>query len=42
MDRMGANFLKVVNQIKTRLGANPVPLQLAIGAKNISPVLLTW
>ncbi len=33
MDRMGANFLKVVNQIKTRLGANPVPLQLAIGAE---------
>ncbi|WP_303719866.1 GTP-binding protein, partial [Pseudomonas aeruginosa] len=31
MDRMGANFLKVVGQIKTRLGANPVPLQLAIG-----------
>ncbi|MBD4198115.1 GTP-binding protein, partial [Xanthomonas citri pv. citri] len=30
MDRMGANFLKVVGQIKTRLGANPVPLQLAI------------
>ncbi|MDU7046078.1 MAG: elongation factor G [Enterobacter roggenkampii] len=29
MDRMGANFLKVVGQIKTRLGANPVPLQLA-------------
>ncbi|RFT04910.1 GTP-binding protein, partial [Edwardsiella anguillarum] len=34
MDRMGANFLKVVNQIKTRLGANPVPLQLAIGAED--------
>lgn len=33
MDRMGANFLKVVNQIKTRLGANLVPLQLAIGAE---------
>ncbi|MDX5630808.1 MULTISPECIES: elongation factor G [unclassified Brenneria] len=33
MDRMGANFLKVVSQIKTRLGANPVPLQLAIGAE---------
>lgn len=33
MDRMGANFLKVVDQIKTRLGANPVPLQLAIGAE---------
>jgi elongation factor G len=33
MDRMGANFLKVVNQIKIRLGANPVPLQLAIGSE---------
>lgn len=33
MDRMGANFLKVVSQIKTRLAANPVPLQLAIGAE---------
>ncbi|MCX8958910.1 elongation factor G [Erwinia psidii] len=33
MDRMGANFLKVVSQIKSRLGANPVPLQLAIGAE---------
>ncbi|MGS8722397.1 GTP-binding protein, partial [Salmonella enterica subsp. enterica serovar Infantis] len=33
MDRMGANFLKVVGQIKKRLGANPVPLQLAIGAE---------
>ncbi len=34
MDRMGANFLKVVEQIKKRLGANPVPLQLAIGAED--------
>ncbi|QCI20648.1 elongation factor G [Buchnera aphidicola (Brachycaudus cardui)] len=34
MDRMGANFLKVVEQIKTRLGANPVPLHLAIGAED--------
>lgn len=33
MDRMGANFLKVVSQIKSRLAANPVPLQLAIGAE---------
>lgn len=33
MDRMGANFLKVVEQIKSRLSANPVPLQLAIGAE---------
>lgn len=33
MDRMGANFLNVVEQIKLRLGTNPVPLQLAIGAE---------
>jgi len=33
MDRAGANFLRVVDQIKTRLGANPVPLQLPIGAE---------
>ncbi|MFN3234737.1 MAG: elongation factor G [Gammaproteobacteria bacterium] len=33
MDRAGANFLRVVDQVKTRLGANPVPLQLAIGAE---------
>ncbi|MGL4860339.1 MAG: elongation factor G [Enterobacteriaceae bacterium] len=33
MDRMGANFLRVVEQLKARLGANPVPLQLPIGAE---------
>jgi elongation factor G len=33
MDRMGADFLKVVEQIKSRLGANPVPIQLAIGSE---------
>jgi len=33
MDRAGADFLRVVAQIKDRLGANPVPLQLAIGAE---------
>ncbi len=33
MDRMGANFLRVVQQVQERLGANPVPLQLAIGAE---------
>jgi elongation factor G len=33
MDRMGANFLRVVEQLKTRLGANPVPMQIAIGAE---------
>lgn len=34
MDRIGANFLKVVSQIKTRLGAHPIPIQLAIGAED--------
>jgi elongation factor G len=34
MDRAGANFLRVVGQIKDRLGANPVPLQLPIGAED--------
>ena len=33
MDRAGADFLRVVDQMKTRLGANPVPIQLAIGAE---------
>ena len=33
MDRVGANFLRVVEQISERLGANPVPLQLPIGAE---------
>lgn len=33
MDRAGANFLRVIEQIKTRLAANPVPLQLPIGAE---------
>ncbi|MBA1236854.1 elongation factor G, partial [Pseudomonas stutzeri] len=33
MDRQGANFLRVVGQIKQRLGHTPVPLQLAIGSE---------
>ncbi len=33
MDRSGANFLRVVEQIKARLGANAVPIQLNIGAE---------
>ena len=33
MDRAGADFLRVVEQVKERLGANPVPMQLAIGAE---------
>src|SRR3990167_384271 len=34
MDRMGANFLRVVEQIKKRLGACPVVVQLPIGAED--------
>ena len=33
MDRAGANFLRCVDQIRTRLKGNPVPLQLPIGAE---------
>ena len=33
MDRQGADFLRVVEQIRDRLGSNPVPIQLAIGAE---------
>ena len=34
MDRAGADFLMVVDQMKERLGAHPIPLQLAIGAED--------
>ena len=33
MDRTGADFLRVVDQIRTRLGGNAVPVQLPIGAE---------
>ena len=33
MDRTGASFLDVIQQMKDRLGANPVPMQLPIGAE---------
>jgi elongation factor G len=33
MDRAGANFLRVVAQMRTRLGANAIPIQLPIGAE---------
>ncbi|SBT82121.1 Elongation factor G [secondary endosymbiont of Trabutina mannipara] len=33
MDRIGADYLRVVDQLKTRLAVNPVPIQLAIGAE---------
>lgn len=34
MDRAGADFFKAVNEIKEKLGANPVPLQIPIGAED--------
>lgn len=34
MDRTGANFDKVVEQLKSRLGAYPVPMQVPIGAED--------
>lgn len=34
MDRTGAGYMRVVEQLKSRLGANPVPLQMTIGAED--------
>src|SRR6056300_81234 len=34
MDRAGADFLKVIDQMKTRLGANAVPIQMTIGSED--------
>ena len=34
MDRTGANFFKVYDQLKTRLRANPVPIVIPIGAED--------
>lgn len=34
MDRIGANFLKAVNSMRQRLGANPVPIQIPVGAED--------
>ena len=34
MDRVGANFFDVMRQINERLGANPVPIQLPMGAED--------
>ncbi len=33
MDRAGADFFRVVDQVKDRLGSNPVPIQVPIGAE---------
>lgn len=34
MDRPGANFMRVVEQIRSRLGSTPVPIQVPIGAED--------
>ena len=34
MDRTGANFFKVVEQMRTRLSANPVPIVIPVGAED--------
>ena len=34
MDRAGANFMRCIDQIKSRLRGNPVPIQLPIGAED--------
>jgi elongation factor G len=34
MDRAGADFKGVISQLKQRLGANPVPMQMTIGAED--------
>ena len=34
MDRTGADYLRVVGQLRDRLGANPVPIQIPIGVED--------
>nr|WP_089323718.1 elongation factor G [Desulfurobacterium atlanticum] len=34
MDRIGANFFQVVNDVEEKLGAKPVPIQIPIGAED--------
>ena len=34
MDRIGADFFRVISQIEERLGAHPVPMQMAIGSED--------
>jgi elongation factor G len=50
MDRVGADFDKAVKSVKTRLGANPLPLQLPVGAEGdfrgvidlVSMKMISW
>jgi elongation factor G len=41
MDRSGADFFAVVNEIREKLGANAVPLQVPIGAEETLKEWLT-
>jgi elongation factor G len=34
MDRTGADFFRVIDQIREKLGANPIPIQIPIGAED--------
>ncbi|MFP4024342.1 MAG: elongation factor G [Thiohalospira sp.] len=34
MDRSGADYYSVINQIKEKLGANPIPIQIPIGSED--------
>src|SRR3954462_9193619 len=34
MDRLGANFVSVVDEVRTRLGARPAPIQMPLGAED--------
>ncbi len=50
MDRVGADFFGVVEQIRTKLGANPLPLQIPVGSESdfrgvidlVTMKLVTW
>ncbi len=50
MDRVGSDFLAAVDQIKTKLGANPVPIQLPVGVESdfngiidlVKMKMITW
>ena len=42
MDRVGADWADVIEQMKTRLGAKPAPMQLPIGAEDSSPASSIW
>ena len=42
MDRTGANFFKVYDQLKNRLRANPVPIVIPIGAEDSFRASSTW